>query len=66
MFDKVVYYAFIIGLILGRMTNFLGVLILSSLVLFFVDPQYYNYENILYLKNLTNSLINGIQFKLPV
>lgn len=56
MFDRIVYYAFILGLILGRMTNIIGVIILSTIVVFIIDPAYYSYDNLVYLKNLTNIL----------
>lgn len=55
--DKNVVYGFIAGLYAGRFTNLFSNTIITGLVLYFYEPDFYTHSNFVYVKeNLLNLL----------
>jgi hypothetical protein len=52
-------YGFIIGLFVGRFTNLISNLIISGIVLYFCKPEFYTYENLFYIKNITQNIVQS-------
>ena len=56
--DKYTIYGFIAGLHLGRFTNIISNMAITGIVLYFVEPNFYTYENFSNMKQLIKSAIN--------
>jgi len=56
--DKYTIYGFIAGLHLGRFTNFISNTLITGIVLYFIEPNFYTYENFSKIKLLIKSGIN--------
>ena len=57
--DKNVAYGFLVGLNLGRFSNFFSNLIISGVVTYFYTPEFYTYSTIEKLLNMTKTFIKG-------
>lgn len=57
--DKHVAYSFLAGLNLGRYTNFMSNLIISSIVIYIYDRDVYSYETLNTCKNFLIDLIKN-------
>ena len=56
--DKYAVYGFIAGLHLGRFTNFVSNTVITGIVLYFVEPNFYSYENFTNMKEIVKSYLN--------
>ena len=51
---KEVFYGFLAGLHLGRFTGFVSNMIITGVSLYFLEPDFYSYEN---LNNMKETLL---------
>ena len=51
---KEVFYGFLAGLHLGRFTGFVSNMIITGVSLYFLEPNFYSYEN---LNNVKETLL---------
>lgn len=54
--DKGIVYAFLSGAISGKFLGFIISMIITGLMMFIVDPDFYSYNNMQYAKELSLSL----------
>lgn len=53
-------YGFLIGLFVGRFTNMISNFIISGIVLYFCKPDFYTYNNLFFIKNITQNIIETL------
>ncbi len=58
--ERVTIYAFLSGLFLGRFTSFTSNVILTGVTLYFLEPNFYSYQNLNNIKQTTLSFIRSI------
>lgn len=56
--EKNVFYGFIGGIFVGRFTNLISSVIITGSFLYFVEPNFYSYNN---LNNMKEFVLNSIK-----
>ena len=56
--ERSTVYAFITGLFLGRFTGIISNVILTSVVVYFIEPDFYSYNN---LNSLKETVLNVLK-----
>lgn len=58
--DKHIIYGFLAGLYAGRFTNMFSNIVVTSLVLYFYEPDFYTYNNINNIRDTTINVIKSL------
>ena len=56
--EKSIVYGFLAGLYAGRFTNMISNVIITGIVIYFVDPQFYSISNLNNIKELALKLMS--------
>ena len=58
--ERTTIYAFLTGLFLGRFTNFTSNVIITGVTIYFLEPNFYSYQNLNSIKQTTLNLIRSV------